>query len=333
MRARRLDAGRGPARLGWIEANHGLMGTGPPALPATRDTARRVSPPNAFAGRVAVALLAVALAASLLAVARAGATGASGTGATAACVRDSRCHRLFVVAHRAKGFEAPENSREAVERAIQAGVPVLKIDVRASKDGDLYLLHDGWLDRTTNLRGRIEGLTSAELSRARLANGESLPRLHEIYAIARGRAVLTIGFKADAIFVEQVADWIARQGSFDDVIFFVNTGEQMEAAARAKQRHPRMLVMVRLLDTRVTVDSTRAVFGGRLPEIFHTERVGAGMVASLHALGVKVFMNVVQWEGYVQPVKYLAIGWILGTRLDFILTDEPVQMMRRAAGS
>jgi hypothetical protein len=252
------------------------------------------------------------------------------TEATASCIRDQRCHRLFVVAHRAHGFDAPENSREAVARAIRAGLPVIKIDVRRSKDGDLFVLHDGWLDRTTNLRGRIEGVTTAQLAGARLTNGETLPRFEDLYEVARGRAILTIGFKVDA--VEQAAEWIDRHGSFDDVIFFVNTGETMEAAARAKRRYPRMLVMVRLLDTRVTVESTRAVFGG-LPEIFHTERVGAGTVAGLHALGVKVFMNVAQWEGYIQPVKYLAIGWILGTKLDFVLTDEPVAMMKRLEGS
>jgi glycerophosphoryl diester phosphodiesterase family protein len=277
------------------------------------------------------ALLAVAVSGALAAAAMAGAPATGSPEDTAACIRDSRCHRLFVVAHRAKGFGAPENSREAVTQAIQAGVPVIKIDVRASKDGELYVLHDGWLDRTTNLRGRIEGVTAAELSQARLANGETLPRFHEVYEIARGRVMLTVGFKVDV--VEQVADWIARHGSFDDLIFFVNTGEQMQAAARAKRHYPRMLVMVRLLDTRVTVDSTRAVFGGLLPEVFHTERVGAGTVAALHALGVKVFMNVVQWEGYVQPVKYLAIGWVLGTKVDFVLTDEPASMMRRVAGS
>ena len=296
-------------------------------------TGQSASSSIVFVTTIAGALLALAVAGGLFAAARAGAPAAPATEAMAACIRDPQCHRLFVVAHRAKGFGAPENSREAVARAIQAGVPVLKIDVRASKDGDLYVLHDGWLDRTTSLRGRgrIEDITSEELSRARLANGEALPQFHEVYKIARGRAVLTVGFKVDV--VERVADWIARHGSFDDVIFFVNTGEQMQAAARAKQRYPQMLVMVRLLDTRVTVDSTRATFGGRLPEIFHTERVGAGTVAALHALGAKVFMNVVQWEGYVQPVKYLAIGWILRTKLDFILTDEPAPMMRRVAGS
>jgi glycerophosphoryl diester phosphodiesterase family protein len=250
--------------------------------------------------------------------------------ATASCIRDPRCHRLFVVAHRAHGFDAPENSREAVKLAIKAGVPVIKIDVRLSKDGDVFVLHDGWLDRTTNLRGRIEGFSSAQLSEARLANGETLPRFSDLYEVSRGRAVLTVGFKADA--VEQIAEWIDRHGSFDDVIFFVNTGETMEAAARAKRRYPRMLVMVRLLDTRVTVDSTRAIFGG-LPEIFHTDRVGARTVAGLHALGVKVFMNAAQWEGYIRPVKYLAVGWILRTNLDFVLTDEPVSMMRRVGGA
>ena len=286
--------------------------------------------PEVVAGRIlAGALLAVA--GGLFAVTAAGAPATSSTETVAACIRDSRCHRLVGVAHRANGFGAPENSREAIAQAIRAGVPAVKIDVRASKDGELYVLHDGWLDRTTTLRGRIEGLTSGQLSRARLANGETLPRFQEIYEIARGRTVLTVGFKVDV--VESVADWIARHGSFDDVIFFVNTGEQMQAAARAKRQYPRMLVMVRLLDTRVTVDSTRAVFGGRLPEIVHTERVGAGTVADLHALGLKVFMNAVQWEGYVQPIRYLAIGWILGTKLDFVLTDEPAPMMRRVAGS
>jgi glycerophosphoryl diester phosphodiesterase len=253
-------------------------------------------------------------------------TSRESSGQVARCIRDPGCHRTFVVVHRGHGLGAPENSREAVTRALAAGVPLIKIDVRAAQDGGLFLLHDGKLDRTTTLKGRIESLTSAAVAEARLANGETLPRFADVYEIARGRAILVVGFKSDA--VQQAADWIHAHGSFDDLVFFVNTGEEMQAAARAKTRYPAMIVMVRLLDTRVTVESTRAVFG-RLPEIFHTDRVGAERVANLHALGVKVFMNVVPWEGYVQPVKHIVVGWILRTRLDFVLTDEPVAMMRR----
>jgi hypothetical protein len=267
--------------------------------------------------------------AGLVAAVMAADAGPQSTTAIASCIRDPRCHRTFVAAHRAHGFGAPENSRQAVACAIEAGVPLVKIDVRASRDGELFLLHDGSLDRATNLQGRIERFAAAELAQARLRNGETLPRFADVYAITRGRAILVVGFKADA--VEQVADWIAGHGSFDDLIFFVNTGKEIAAAARAKARHPRMIVMVRLLDTRVTVDSTRAALG-RLPEIFHTDRVGAGTVASLHALGVKVFMNIVAWEAYIQPLKYLAVSWTLHTKADIILSDDPLSLMRRVTG-
>ena len=244
----------------------------------------------------------------------------------ARCIRDAKCHRIFVVAHRAKGLGAPENSRAAVAGAVEAGVPLVKIDVRASRDGDLFVLHDGRLDRTTNLTGRIETMSSAELGAARLGNGETLPRFAEMYAIGRGRLVMTIGFKVDV--VERIADFIHAEGSFDDLIFFVNTGEQMVAAARARKRYPQMMVMVRLLDTRVTVDSTRAVFGG-LPDVLHTELVGTQEVSSLHAQGTKVYMDATPVERYIPPFNYFAIRSLLKTGLDFFQTDEPLSMMRK----
>lgn len=252
--------------------------------------------------------------------------------ATAACIRDPQCHRLVVVAHRAKGVGAPENSREAVRRCIEAGVPVVDIDLRRSRDGHLFVIHDGTLQRTTTLQGRIETVPSETLAQARLANGENLPRFEQIYGIARGRAVLVLNFKAEADVVERVADWIGVEGSFDDIIFFVNTGEEMEAAARARRRHPAMIVMVRLLDIRVTVESTRAVFRGRLPEIFHTDVVRRGEVSRLRSLGTKVYMSSLRAERYIQPLGYLLMGSILRASPDFVQTDEPVSVMRRVGG-
>ena len=220
---------------------------------------------------------------------------------TARCIRDPRCHRTFVVAHRAEGFGGPENSRAAVALVVDAGVPVIEIDLRGSRDGRLFLMHDGRLEHYTSLRGRVEEVSSEEIGRARLKNGESIPRFEDVYEITRGKAMLSVDFKVHERMMEEVADWIHAHGSFDDLIFFANTGEEMEAAARAKQRYPQMIVMVRLLDTRVTVESTRAVFGGRLPEILHTDRIGATEVARLHALGTKVYMNAVPLDHYLSP--------------------------------
>ena len=77
----------------------------------------------------------------------------------------------------------------------------------------------------------------------------------------------------------------------------------MATAARVKRRYPLMIVMVRLLDTLVTVEITRQVFGG-LPEIFHTDTgtadiwriVARDQVGRLHAQGLKVYVNALPVE-------------------------------------
>jgi glycerophosphoryl diester phosphodiesterase len=250
---------------------------------------------------------------------------------TAHCIRDPRCHRTFVVAHRAAGYGGPENSRAAVGLAVEAGVPVIEIDLRGSRDGRLFVMHDGRLEHYTSLHGRVEEVTSEEIGRARLKNGESIPPFEDVYAITRGKAVLCVDFKVHERTIEQVAEFIHADGSFDDIIFFANTGEEMVVAARAKQRYPRMIVMVRLLDTRVTVESTRAVFGGRLPDILHTDRIGATEVATLHALGTKVYMNAVPLDRYFEPFRYFAVRSLLETGVDFVLTGNPGPVMRKVA--
>jgi hypothetical protein len=139
--------------------------------------------------------------------------------------------------------------------------------------------------------------------------------------------------------IEHVADWLDAHGSFDGLIFFENTGEEMAAAARAKRRHPRMIVMVRLLDTRVTVESTRAVFG-RLPEIFHTDTGTADIwrllardqVGSLHALGPKVYVNALPIErSWWTPFRQIALDRLLRTGVDFVLTGDAQATMRKLA--
>jgi glycerophosphoryl diester phosphodiesterase len=249
----------------------------------------------------------------------------------AACIRDPACHDVLVAAHRAEGFGGAQNSLAAVRLALEAAVPVIEIDLRGSSDGQLFVMHDGRLEHATTLHGRVEERSADEIGRARLKNGEPVPRFEDVYALTRGRAVLSVDFKVPEQAMAQVADWIAARGSFDDLIFFANTGEEIAVAARAKARYPQMIVMVRLLDTRVTVESTRGVFGGRLPDIFHTDRVGAEQVRALHALGVKVYMNALPLDRYIEPFRYFAVRSLLATGVDLVLTGDPRTMMRKAA--
>ena len=67
--------------------------------------------------------------------------------------------------HRGASAHAPENTLPAFERACQAGVPYLETDCHATSDGEIVLLHDPEVNRTTDGEGRIGTLTFAEVER------------------------------------------------------------------------------------------------------------------------------------------------------------------------
>jgi len=65
----------------------------------------------------------------------------------------------LVFAHRGGGGLIPENTLEAFVYSAKMGVDVLELDVHSTADGELVVMHDGAVDRTTDGRGRIHELT------------------------------------------------------------------------------------------------------------------------------------------------------------------------------
>lgn len=71
--------------------------------------------------------------------------------------------RPLVFAHRGGARIAPENTLLAFERAHALGVDGFELDVRLSRDGDVMVIHDADVDRTTNGSGKVSAMSSAEL--------------------------------------------------------------------------------------------------------------------------------------------------------------------------
>jgi glycerophosphoryl diester phosphodiesterase len=71
----------------------------------------------------------------------------------------------LVIAHRGGGALWPENTLVAFRNAVALGADVLELDVRATADGRLVVIHDATVDRTTEGRGAVAMLTLAEVQR------------------------------------------------------------------------------------------------------------------------------------------------------------------------
>lgn len=117
---------------------------------------------------------------------------------------------VLVVAHRADWRFAPENSLAAIENAIKMGVDVVELDVAKTKDGQLILLHDNTLDRTTTGKGRPGDWTLDSLRTLNLRNGchirtkHRIPTLEEALLVAKGRIMVNLDKSYD-IFDEVFA--------------------------------------------------------------------------------------------------------------------------------
>ncbi len=72
---------------------------------------------------------------------------------------------MIIIGHRGARAEAPENTLSGFQLAVAAGILHFELDVQLSKDGQLMVLHDPTVTRTTGNRGHIASYTRKELSK------------------------------------------------------------------------------------------------------------------------------------------------------------------------
>lgn len=134
---------------------------------------------------------------------------------------------ILLIAHRgdanpADGF--PENTLEAFKLALAKGADGIELDVQASAEGTLWLLHDETVDRTTNGTGRINELRDSEIVALRIdggggwrpeVTGLGLARLEEVasegIADAAGRLFVDLKDPDDSL-ARAVVEWLRAGG-------------------------------------------------------------------------------------------------------------------------
>lgn len=120
----------------------------------------------------------------------------------------------------------PQNSLPALQQAVQNGFGGLEFDVRRTADGHFVLAHDDEITRLSNGRGRISGLSLAELQGLRVTKNTLLPITQVLLkAVSRPQPFTALSEVAESLF-------------FDDRVRFVwiDVKEQSDAAVAAVQR-------------------------------------------------------------------------------------------------
>ena len=99
------------------------------------------------------------------------------------------------IAHRGAPHHAAENTLLAIEKAIELGMDAIECDVHLCKSGEVIVMHDATLQRTTNGHGAIAAHTLAELKALKINDGQAIPTLRETLEMIDGRVPLFIELK------------------------------------------------------------------------------------------------------------------------------------------
>src|SRR4051794_33104880 len=84
------------------------------------------------------------------------------------------------MAHRGGAIEHLENTMPAFQACVDLGYRYLETDVQVTADGVLFAFHDPTLERVTDRAGRVDSMTWAEVSQARIGGREPVVALEDL---------------------------------------------------------------------------------------------------------------------------------------------------------
>ena len=233
--------------------------------------------------------------------------------------------RPGIIAHRGVVLTAPENTVAAIEQAIALGCRAVEIDLRYTSDGEIVLLHDETLDRTTNGRGRIAEKTFAEVRKLDAGSwfdskfsGTQVPSFREVIEMARGRIELYLDLKeADPA---PVLGMVARENASAFVYFRPYSYTALGKIVAADRNNKVLfdlddwMQMPDLLRT-VRLNFSNILFSGSL-HVWTPE-----MLTEARQLGVQTFVNVLGPEDNRENLeRAVRMGF------DFIQTDHEAEL-------
>lgn len=226
-----------------------------------------------------------------------------------------------VSAHRGASQVAPENTLSTFRAALALAVDYIEIDVRTTKDGQLVILHDGSLNRTTSGTGPVKECTLAEVKKLSAGQwfsdkfkDERVPTLEEVCQLvsgwnARHSAKTHLYVDCKEADPQQLIDELNRFGLASSAVFYGSD----DYLLRLKKVYPLARLMPSLKGKSM-MEKIHALH----PYAFDVPwpLLSEPLIREIHGHGIKVFSDAL---GENESVTEYQKAGLMG--LDVIQTD------------
>ncbi|MFA6588658.1 MAG: glycerophosphodiester phosphodiesterase family protein [Patescibacteria group bacterium] len=226
---------------------------------------------------------------------------------------------MLVIAHQGASGYRPGNTLAAFTLAVQLGADMIELDVQATADGKLAVIHDASVDRTSNGLGDVSSLTLAQIQQFKIqdSQGEWVPALDEVLEILAGSCItLNVELKSrgtGAMLAEKLsqldatmrADWKA-----EDILVTSTSFQEIAAFHRLRPD-----IQIGLIIYQWPL-SLKAYQGLGLSYLIASKKmVNQQQVLLAHAQGFKFLVSVVNEQAEIR--EFINMG------VDGIFSDFP----------
>ena len=218
---------------------------------------------------------------------------------------------MLKIGHRgAKGLE-PENTLLSFQKAIEIGVDGIELDVRLTSDGELIVIHDETIDRTSNETGFVNQFSLREIKKFRIDSKHEIPTLLEVLELVNKKCFINIELKeietAEKV-VALIEDFVTNKNwNYSD---FLVSSFNWHAIQNVRFLNPDIPIGV-LTESDLEMAFTFAKFLKASTIIPHYLLLNDPEIQEIQEAGIKIFAWTVNENDTIEKMKTLNINGII----------------------
>ena len=219
-------------------------------------------------------------------------------------------NKILKIGHRGAMGHEPENTMRSFKKAVELNVDAIELDVYVCKTGELVVIHDDKVDRTTNGTGYTEDKTFAELRQLDAGKGELIPTLEEVLDFVDKRVIVNIELKGrnTAFTTYQVIDQYIKNYGWSELDFIVSSFDHHELN-KFKHLYPQVPIGVLIEGIPLSYSNCAVELNAQSINL-SINFFNQDFVNDAHKKGLKVYVYTVNDHDDISKVKKLNIDGI-----------------------
>lgn len=225
---------------------------------------------------------------------------------------------VLKIAHRGARGYGEENTLGAFKNALAMEIDAIELDVRICKTGELVIIHDETVDRTTNGKGLVSEKSFSEIRKLETKNKEKIPTIQEALDLINKKSKVAIELKVKGIaepISKIIEEYVRKKGwNYNHFVIFSFHRKELHKFHALSPNIPIALLIVftRLRHARFVKKEKVFAFG------INISRLTKRFIKKAHEKEIKVFTYTVNEPKLIEKAKKMGVDGIISDYPDRI---------------